>query len=184
MEKMQWANPSALKWIVEGYSTIFTELDAQLGDERPDWILVPVGVGGLAQAAVTHYKSSISGGATRVLTVESETAASLFASLKNGELSEVDTGETMLEGMNYGTVARAAWPILREGVDASVVVGDEEVKEGMKDLEGDEVEVGPCGGAVLAALKKVLTDEQMFTVLGLGEKATVVLLSTEGPVQL
>lgn len=47
-------------WIVEGYSTLFAELDAQLaaaGAGAPDLVAVPVGVGSLAQAAVTHYRS-------------------------------------------------------------------------------------------------------------------------------
>lgn len=47
-------------WIVEGYSTLFAELDAQLaaaGAGVPDLVAVPVGVGSLAQAAVTHYRA-------------------------------------------------------------------------------------------------------------------------------
>lgn len=168
------------QWIVEGYSTIFKEIDAQLGGVRPDWIIIPVGIGGLAQAAVTHYKTSIAGHITRILTVEPETAASLYTSLKKGELSIVETGETILKGMNYGTVANAAWPVLQAGVDASVIVPDEEVKEGMKDLKGDDIEVGPCGGAVVAALKNVLGDQETRNALGLGEDATVVLIGTEG----
>src|SRR5262249_60079949 len=47
-------------WIVEGYSTLFAELDAQLaaaGAGSPALVAVPVGVGSLAQAAVLHYRS-------------------------------------------------------------------------------------------------------------------------------
>src|SRR5689334_16054398 len=46
-------------WIVEGYSTLFGELDAQLaetGAGPPALVAVPVGVGSLAQAAVVHYR--------------------------------------------------------------------------------------------------------------------------------
>jgi diaminopropionate ammonia-lyase len=48
-------------WIVEGYSTLFAELDAQLavaGAWPPALVAVPVGVGSLAQAAVAHYRSA------------------------------------------------------------------------------------------------------------------------------
>jgi diaminopropionate ammonia-lyase len=48
-------------WIVDGYSTLFAELDAQLaaaGAGSPALVAVPVGVGSLAQAAVTHYRSA------------------------------------------------------------------------------------------------------------------------------
>src|SRR5215211_3834850 len=45
-------------WVVEGYGTIFWEVDAQLaasGEEAPDVVVIPVGVGGLAAAAVRHW---------------------------------------------------------------------------------------------------------------------------------
>lgn len=167
---------------MEGYSTIFKELDAQLGGKGPDWIIVPVGIGGLAHAAVTHYKAPrLWGHVTRVLTVEPETAASLHTSLKNGELLSVETGETIMQGMNYGTVAKAAWPVLKDGVDLSVVVDDEGVKAAMETLTGEDVDVGPCGGAVLAALEGILKDEELRKELRMGSDVTVVLVSTEGP---
>ena len=47
-------------WIVEGYSTLCAEIDEQLAAEGavagPDLVSVPVGVGSLAQAVVTHYQ--------------------------------------------------------------------------------------------------------------------------------
>jgi diaminopropionate ammonia-lyase len=52
-------------WIVEGYSTLFAELDAQLaaaGAGPPALVAVPVGVGSLAQAAVAHYRAAGRGG--------------------------------------------------------------------------------------------------------------------------
>ncbi|KAL5317235.1 hypothetical protein ACEPPN_014330 [Leptodophora sp. 'Broadleaf-Isolate-01'] len=169
------------RWIVEGYSTIFKELDTQLGGKGPDWIIVPVGIGGLAQAAVTHYKAPrLWGHVTRILTVEPAAAASLHTSLTKGEISTVEVGETMMKGMKYGTVAKAAWPILKDGVDASSVVDDAEVSEAVEKLKGDGVDVGPCGGAVLAALEDVLKDEELRKELGLGEDVTIVLISTEG----
>ena len=47
-------------WIVDGYTTLFTEIDGQLEDQgitRPDLVVVPAGVGSLLQAALTHYRS-------------------------------------------------------------------------------------------------------------------------------
>ena len=45
-------------WIVDGYSTMFGEIDAQLGDRAPDLIAVPTGVGSLLQAALQHYRGT------------------------------------------------------------------------------------------------------------------------------
>src|SRR5690242_2499378 len=49
-------------WIVEGYSTLFAELDSQLAAANagaPALVAVPVGVGSLAQAAVMHYRGRV-----------------------------------------------------------------------------------------------------------------------------
>src|SRR4030095_11588974 len=48
-------------WIVEGYSTLFAEIDDQLAERgltEPDLVLVPTGVGSLLQAALTHYRGT------------------------------------------------------------------------------------------------------------------------------
>ena len=53
-------------WIVEGYATLFAEVDEQLAalDGRtPDLVLVPTGVGSLLQAALTHYRANGRGAA-------------------------------------------------------------------------------------------------------------------------
>ena len=51
-------------WIVDGYSTLFREIDAQLrdsGHHAPDLITVPTGVGSLLQAALAHYRQAGAG---------------------------------------------------------------------------------------------------------------------------
>src|SRR4051794_39180147 len=42
------------RWVVEGYETIFTETDEQLGGATIDVALIPIGVGSLAVAAARH----------------------------------------------------------------------------------------------------------------------------------
>ena len=44
------------RWIVDGYSTLFSEIDDQLGGPV-DLVAVPTGVGSLLQAALQHYGS-------------------------------------------------------------------------------------------------------------------------------
>ena len=141
-------------------------------------MVLPVGVGGLAQAAVTHYKSS-SGHTIRFLTVEPEVAACLYSSLLAGKRVDVEQKETILKHLSYGTVAEAAWEVLKDGVDASTVVSDAEVLEAVEELGSLDVEVGGCGGAVLAALKSVLGGE-LGETWDFDENSTVVLVCTDG----
>ncbi|MFU8850159.1 diaminopropionate ammonia-lyase [Micromonospora sp. SL1-18] len=173
-------------WIVEGYSTLCAEIDEQLTAERvdgPDLVSTPVGVGSLAQAVVTHYRSRPSGRAPALLSVEPEAAACVLESLTRGEPVSVTTGETTMAGLNCGTPSSIAWPYLHNGLDAAVAIRDADSARAAVDLAALGVSSGPCGAAALAGLRAVLTGvgaEERRTALGLDPGSVVVLLSTEG----
>ncbi|MFI0822011.1 diaminopropionate ammonia-lyase [Streptomyces sp. NPDC021098] len=174
-------------WIVEGYSTLCAEIDEQLTAEGvvegPDLVAVPVGVGSLAQAVVTHYRSRPTGNAPALLSVEPEAAACVLASLTSGEPVSVTTGETSMAGLNCGTPSSIAWPYLYSGLDAAVAIRDADSARAAGDLAAAGVSSGPCGAAALAGLRAALTGEgadERRTALGLGPSSVVVLLSTEG----
>ncbi|MCX4903532.1 diaminopropionate ammonia-lyase [Streptomyces sp. NBC_00878] len=173
-------------WIVEGYSTLCAEIDEQLaavGAGLPDLVAVPVGVGSLAQAVVTHYRSRPAGQATALVAVEPRTAACVIESLTLGEPVSVTTGETIMAGLNCGTPSSIAWPYLRDGLDAAVAITDADSARAAGDLAVLGVSSGPCGAAPLAGVRAALTGDgaaERRTALGIGPTSTVVLLSTEG----
>jgi hypothetical protein len=165
------------QWVVDGYSTMMAEIDLQLDGQTPDLVIVPVGVGSLAQAVVSHYKSN--GSATRVLAVESDATPSLWKCLQNGKLSVQTAGTTIMAGMNCSTVSSIAWPVLSAGLGACVTVSDYEVDKCVRRLESLGISAGPCGGAPLAALRHVSADYP--SEIGLNEDSVVVILCTEAP---
>ncbi|WP_156724928.1 diaminopropionate ammonia-lyase [Streptomyces apocyni] len=175
-------------WIVEGYSTLCTEIDEQLtaagSSDGPDLVAIPVGVGSLAQAVVTHYRSRPSPQTPpALLSVEPETAACVLASLTRGEPVSVTTGETSMAGLNCGTPSSIAWPYLHSGLDAAVAIPDAASARAAARLAALGVSSGPCGAAALAGLRAALTGagaEERRTALGLDAGSVVVLLSTEG----
>ncbi len=177
-------------WIVAGYGTLCAEIDEQLaaaGAGPPDLVGVPVGVGSLAQAVVTHYRSRSrsrpAGTAPAVLAVEPEAASWVVLSLTRGEPVSVATSETIMAGLNCGTPSSLAWPCLRDGLDAAVTVTDAASTRAAADLAAAAVSAGPCGAAPLAGLRTALTGDgagQRRAELDLGPGATIVLLSTEG----
>lgn len=171
-------------WIAEGYSTLCAEVDEQLaGLTGPDLVVVPVGVGSLAQAVVTHYRSRPAGHPPALLSVEPDTAACLVASLRRGEPVTVDTSDTTMAGLNCGTLSTLAWPYLSAGLDAAVAVRDTDSARAAARLADLGVSAGPCGAAPLAGLRAALTGPGADTrraALGLGPDSVVVLLSTEG----
>ncbi len=173
-------------WIVEGYATLCAEIDEQLaaaGAGPPDLVGIPVGVGSLAQAVVTHYRSRPPGPAPALLAVEPEAASWAIESLTRGEPVSVTTRETIMAGLNCGTPSSLAWPCLQNGLDAAIAVTDAESARAAADLAAAGVDAGPCGAAPLAGLRAALTGDgagQRRAELGLSSAATVVLISTEG----
>ncbi|WP_375540779.1 pyridoxal-phosphate dependent enzyme [Streptomyces sp. TRM64462] len=173
-------------WIVEGYSTLCAEIDEQLaeaGAGTPGLVAVPVGVGSLAQAVVTHYEARPAGRRPALLAVEPEAAACVLESLRRGRLTSVATGQTGMAGLNCGTPSSIAWPRLRDGLDAAVAVSDAGSARAAADLGALGVSAGPCGAASLAGVRKLLTGpggDARAAALGLGPGSTLVLLNTEG----
>jgi diaminopropionate ammonia-lyase len=157
-------------WIVDGYTTLFAEIDEEL--TRPDLVIVPAGVGSLLQAALTHYRSGTAPSGTAVVSVEPRSAACVQASVIAGRPVTVATGVTSMAGLNCGTVSSLAWPYILHGLDACVTVGETEVADAARELARYGVDAGPCGAAALAALHAA--------DLGLDHTSTVVLLITEG----
>jgi diaminopropionate ammonia-lyase len=164
------------RWIVAGYSTLFAEIDAQLGEDA-GLVVVPTGVGSLLQAAIEHYRAPGRSRRTTILAVEPVTAACVTASLRAGEPVSVDTSTpTILAGLNCGTVSSTAWPAVRDGLDAGIGVTDAEAARALEFLHGHGLRVGPCGAASLAGF-------QAASAMPDGPRAIdlpVVLVSTEG----
>jgi diaminopropionate ammonia-lyase len=172
--------------IVEGYGTMPAEVDAQLaeaGVTRPDLVVVPAGVGSLAQAVITHYRSRTTDHPAAVLSVEPDAAACVLASLVAGRPLSISTGATNMAGLNCGTPSSLAWPFLRDGLDAAVAVSDNAAARAVADLGDLGVSSGPSGAAALAGARAALTGPGSDTHragLGIGAGSVVVLLSTEG----
>lgn len=154
------------------------EVDEQLGGASADLVIAPVGVGSFAQAVVAHYKSS-GRRSSRVLTVEADTSACLYKSLKSGSPDPMpSTVPTIMAGLNCGTVSSNAWPLLRNGVDGSATVSDFESHQACEVLKAAGASAGPCGAAPLAVLRRLSAGDK--EALGLGPSSVVVLLCTEG----
>ena len=166
------------RYIVEGYSTLMKEVEQQIEERglKATAMVTPIGVGSLGHAVTAYCKSS--GRKIRVLTIEPETSACLHDNLKAGLLRTVETSQTIMDGMNCGTVSPISWPVLREGVDASVCITDRQCHQVIQYLHKNGVNAGPCGAGALAALRKV--SSEMPAVIDLGPDSVVVLLSTEG----
>jgi diaminopropionate ammonia-lyase len=172
-------------WVIDGYSTLFAEIDAQLearGRERPGVLVVQMGVGSLAAAAIRHHRRRA--GETRpfILGVEPVKAACVAASLAAGRIAPIPGPyDSAMAGLNAGQPSRAAWDDLVGGLDAIVTVEEEVVAEAIGALEAAGVPAGESGAAGVAALMSLRrSPAALRESLALHREASVLVLATEG----
>ncbi len=176
MEVADVGETGPARWVVDGYATLFAEAAEQA---EFDALLVPVGVGSLAAAAVRF--GALAG--IPVVGVEPATAACLTASLAAGEPTVVPTPGTTMAGLDCAEVSPAAWPELRDGLRGTVTVTDAEAHSAMYELAAAGLPIGDSGAAPLAALRALVTDPEaaeLREVLDLGQHSRVLLVATEG----
>jgi diaminopropionate ammonia-lyase len=171
------------QWIVEGYGTLFDEIDEQLGERPVDLVAVPTGVGSLLQAALQHYRDPALAQRPAVLAIEPVTVARVIASLAAGKPTSVDTPhQTIMAGLKCGTLSTIAWPAIRGGLDAAVAVTDDQAWAATQRMQELEIPAGPCGGAALAGVREALSDASRRAALAITADSLLVLISTEGAV--
>jgi len=89
-----------------------------------------------------------------------------------------------MAGLDCAEVSATAWPTLRDGVHGTVTVSDGEVEDAVHELAGAGLAIGESGAAPLAALRALATEDEcalLRDALGLGRRARVLLVATEGP---
>jgi diaminopropionate ammonia-lyase len=156
--------------VIEGYATIFAEVDEQLAD-APDVVVTPMGVGALAAAVVQHYAAH-----ALIVVVEPLSAACGLRSAEAGHPVEVPgPHDSIMAGLNCGMVSIIAWPVVAAGADAFVAVDDAAAERAMRDLAQIGIVAGETGGAALAGLRAAV-DAGLPGVAG----KRVLVLCTEG----
>ena len=160
-------------WVIEGYSTIAAEVDEQLDGARPDIVVVQMGVGALAAAMVEHFATDAA-----LVAVEPLRAACGLRSAEAGHPVEVPgPHDSIMAGLNCGTVSVVAWPTVAAGIDVFVAVDDGAAERAMRDLASIDVVAGETGAAGLAGLRALV--ESGSSPVDLAGRSALVIC-TEG----
>ncbi len=174
-------------WIVEGYATMFQEIEDQLGTagaDTIDLVAVQIGVGSLAAAAVSFFRCGIRSHSPVIVGVEPEGAACAFESMRSGRIVTVPGPHTSaMAGLNCGTVSSVAWPYLRNGIDFFIGIPNERSFEAMRLLARDGIASGESGAAGLAGLIELserITAGEIGDTGRLKDSNSVLVISTEG----
>ncbi len=165
-------------WISEGYETMFWEVDEELDDlteAAPDLVVVQMGVGSLAAAAVNHYRRPELTSAPRLVGVETISAACVLESARAGEFRSVPgPHDSLMFCLNAGRPSRVSLDGILAGFDEFLAVGDRLVSSSVQSLARAGVVAGPTGTAGLVGLRELLAGHPG----DLG--ARVLLINSEG----
>jgi threonine dehydratase len=129
-----------------GAGTVALDLARQAPDL--DTILVAVGGGGLIAGIAAWHA-----GATRVIGVEPETAATLYRAFEAGEPVDVAGSGYAVDSLAPPRVGAQVFPIARRYVDRVVLVTDDAIRRAQQQLWSAARVVAEAGGSTaLAAL--------------------------------
>lgn len=168
-------------WIIDGYSTIFAEVDTQLVSQNldaPTHVITPLGVGALGAATVVHY--DVKDPRPTIIGVEPSEAACVQAALDVGKVITIKSEfRTSMVGLNCGTASLIAFPALAHGLDWTIAIDDDWAERAMRIYADQGLVSGESGAATMGGLL-ALTDGPDRTELGLDDNAEVLLIITEG----
>ena len=175
----------------KGYTFIhpFNDLDVATGQgsiameivkELPtvDYILVPIGGGGLATGVSTFAK--FLNPQIRVIGVEPAGAACMKASLENGQVTTLEEVNTIADGTAVKTPGDQLLPYIQRNLDDIITIEDEELIVAFLDvLENHKMLVENSGLLTVAALKHIPQneDKKIVSILSGGNMDVITFAS-------
>ena len=161
--------------VATGQGTIAMEIIK----EQPlvDYILVPIGGGGLATGVSTLAK--LLNPKIKVIGVEPSGAACMKASIEAGEVLSLPSVNTIADGTAVKTPGKAIFPYLKENIDEIITVDDEDLVVSFLDMvENHKMIVENSGLLTVAALKKLnVKDKKIVSILSGGNMDVITMSS-------
>ena len=161
--------------VATGQGTIAMEIVQEL--PTVDYILVPVGGGGLITGGATLAK--MLNPKIRVIGVEPAEAASMTAALNAGEVVELESANTIADGTAVKAVGDKILPYVQENVDDILLVEDDELIGAFLDMvENHKMIVENSGLLSVAALKQLDCRGKKVVCLLSGGNMDVITMSS------
>ena len=161
--------------VATGQGSIAMEIIKEL--PTVDYILVPVGGGGLATGVSTLAK--LLNPNIKVIGVEPAGANCLQASLKNGKVTTLPTVSTIADGTAVKTPGTKVFPYLQKNLDDIITVPDEDLIVAFLDMvENHKMIVENSGLLTVAALKQLkVKDKKVVSILSGGNMDVITMSS-------
>lgn len=161
--------------VATGQGTIAMEIIKEL--PLVDYILVPIGGGGLAAGVSTLAK--LLNPKIRVIGVEPANANCMQESLKSGKVTTLPTVNTIADGTAVKTPGEKIFPYIQENLDDIITVEDAELVVAFLDMvENHKMIVENSGLLTVAALKHLDAKDKKVVAILSGGNMDVITMSS------
>lgn len=161
--------------VATGQGSIAMEIVKEL--PLVDYILVPIGGGGLATGVSTLAK--MLNPKIKVIGVEPEGAACLKASLEKGKVTTLSKVNTIADGTAVKTPGSKLFPYLQKNLDSIITVPDEDLVVSFLDMvENHKMIVENSGLLSVAALKQLDAKDKKVVCILSGGNMDVITMSS------
>lgn len=161
--------------VTTGQGSIAMEIIKEL--PTVDYILVPVGGGGLATGVSTLAK--LLNPNIKVIGVEPAGANCLQASIKAGKVTTLPTVSTIADGTAVKTPGSKLFPYLQKNLDDIITVPDEDLIVSFLDMvENHKMIVENSGLLTVAALKQIKDKDKKIVSILSGGNMDVITMSS------
>lgn len=151
--------------VIAGQATIGRELDEQAAG--PLTVVVPVGGGGLAAGLSLWARER---GDVRIVGVESAVSRAVSTAVETGEITDVEVGETIADGIHGNIEAGCVTPAILRGHADLTTVTDNEIRAAMRWLFTEHGLVtepsGACGAAAVLVGRVDITGRLVVVLSG------------------
>ena len=161
--------------VATGQGTIAMEIIKEL--PLVDYILVPIGGGGLATGVSTLVK--LLNPNIKVIGVEPAGANCMQESVRRGEVTKLDSVNTIADGTAVKTPGEKIFPYIQKNVDEIITVSDDELVVAFLDMvENHKMIVENSGLLTVAALKHLqFKDKKVVSILSGGNMDVITMSS-------
>jgi len=161
--------------VATGQGTIAMEILREL--PFVDYILVPIGGGGLATGVSTLAK--LMNPKIKVIGVEPEGAACMKASLEAGKVVTLPNVNTIADGTAVKTPGTKIFPYIQKNIDEIITVPDEDLVVSFLDMvENHKMVVENSGLLTVAALKQLDVKNKKIVAILSGGNMDVITMSS------
>ncbi len=161
--------------VATGQGTIAMEIFQEL--PLVDYILVPIGGGGLAAGVATLAK--MMNPKIKVIGVEPEGAACMKASIKAGKVLTLESVSTIADGTAVKTPGSKVFPYIQKNLDEILTVSDEDLIVAFLDMvENHKMIVENSGLLTVAALKQLKVKNKKIVSILSGGNMDVITMSS------